>query len=293
MFVADVTVLDCAVLDPIRGLVGQSWHVDAELIGRLDGESVVFDFSYAKKAVKKAIDEVSDHRLVLPRAVAAQASLEIAEDPGTRVSFSYEFGGGERLDYTCPRQALCVLDQPVVTAQALQAYLERAVMKVMPANVSGVRLALREEVFADGQPRYHYTHGLKQHYGNCQRLFHGHRNKLDLIVGGVKDGELENRVAQEWADAHFTYPENVLERDLKIGARQDHLPRLRIRYRGNQGPFEAVLPGRCVYVMPYETTVENISRHLAAKARDLLGRRRASVRARAYEGIGKGAEAAG
>jgi len=84
MFVDDVTVLDYAYLDPIRGVVGGSLHVDAELTGYLDEESVVFDFSYAKKQIKATIDDLCDHRLALPK--------EFVKDLGEgrcRVDFAY------------------------------------------------------------------------------------------------------------------------------------------------------------------------------------------------------------
>jgi 6-pyruvoyl-tetrahydropterin synthase len=67
IFVRQATILDCAVMHPTRGPIGQSWWVDVEWQGELDSEGVVFDFGLAKKSAKKAIDDHFDHRLLVER----------------------------------------------------------------------------------------------------------------------------------------------------------------------------------------------------------------------------------
>ena len=284
MFIRDLTVLDCAVLDPQRGPVGYSYLIDAEVIGGLDHEGVVFDFSHAKKTIKKVIDDLCDHRLIVLR-------QDVAHLDDAAAHLDVALGQLGRLQYTCPAQGLCILDADAITPATIAAYLEQKVMEKMPPNVTEIRLTCQPEIFASEQPIFHYTHGLKQHYGNCQRLLHGHNNKLDILVDGRKNGELEHRIAQEWQDVHFAFPENIRHADLRIGARQDHITSLTIAYAGNQGRFSATLPGSCVYLLPYETTVENISRHLADKVRGILKSqgRQGTIEVFAYEGIRKGA----
>ncbi|MBF0245718.1 MAG: hypothetical protein HQL31_10705, partial [Planctomycetes bacterium] len=102
---------------------------------------------------------------------------------------------------------------------------------------------------------------------------------------------LETLLAAEWRDIHLSFPANIKERELIPGRRQDHLELVHEAYDASQGRFELTLPGYCVYIMPEETTVENIARHLAVRARGIMDEqgRNGRLQVRAYEGIAKGA----
>lgn len=282
LFVREITVLDYAYLDPSRGVLGGSLDIDVEFIGGLDEEGVVFDFSLAKKAVKKVIDDLCDHRLVCPRS-------SIKEDVEGRVKLEWNYGAGYSIKYDCPSEAVCVLETDQVDTKSMMSYLEKETMKVMPKNVERLVLHAREENLY-GAPEYRYTHGLKQHYGNCQRLLHGHRNRIDVEVNGEKSLKWEESCAKNWNDIHLAFPENCPDQDLKMGSRQDHLQSVYVVYTSIQGKFEAWLPGSSVYIMPYETTVENISRHLCETVAEEASKLEAidSVKVWAYEGIRKG-----
>ena len=52
LFVEHLTVIDCAYLDAARGLVGESWIVDVELLGDLDSQSMVLDFGVTTASAK-------------------------------------------------------------------------------------------------------------------------------------------------------------------------------------------------------------------------------------------------
>jgi 6-pyruvoyl-tetrahydropterin synthase len=280
LFVRELTVLDYAYWDENHGALGGSLDVDVTFVGQLDHEGVVFDFSLAKKAVKRVIDDLCDHRFVVPK-----THVEVADDG--RLTFKGTYGDRE-LFYVCPAEGLCVLDETEMSLPSIKRYLEAEVMKVMPENVDAVELILREEALGDA-PWYRYTHGLKQHYGNCQRLIHGHRNRVDVFVDGARSSTMEAKVADTFKNIHLAFPENVKTEGWVIGQRQSQLPRIKLSYVSSQGCFELTLPGSDVYVMPLETTVENISRHIRDSVQSWVGSE-ANCQVFAYEGIRKGSE---
>ena len=280
LFVRELTVLDYAYFDPQHGPVGGSLDVDVTFVGDLDEEGVVFDFSRAKKAVKKVIDDGCDHRLVVPKKWVTPC-----EDG--RLEFKASYGDGKTFTYRCPEVGLCILDVDVITTEVMRDHLEMEVMKVMPENVDLVELQFREEELGHS-PSYRYTHGLKQHYGNCQRLLHGHRNRVDVFVDGERAIELESKISELWKNIHLAFPENIKNENIIIGQRQSHLDRVHLSYTSNQGQFDLDIAGHEVYVMPYETTVENIARHLRDTVQSWVAPT-AKVQVFAYEGIRKGA----
>lgn len=270
MFIRDLTILDAAYFDDFRGPLGASWQVDVELIGRRDAQGMLYDFRPCKQTIKRIIDGSYDHTLILPR------------DPNA---------GVDRLEYDCPDQALSRIPGATVTVAgietAIKTSIEEAFREEGRDNVVGVDVTLREIPLPPGKAWYRYTHGLEKHDGNCQRLWHGHRNGIDIRVNGQADGELEHRLAALFFEAHIAYRENIVSTgDLRIGERQTHLEGVEIAYEASQGRFRAVIPGENVVVLPMECTVENIAAFcLEEVARERTG----SLEVICYEGINKGA----
>jgi 6-pyruvoyl-tetrahydropterin synthase len=272
LFVNQLTVMDFSCLHPSRGLVGESWQVDIELQGGLDEQGMVLDFSDVKRRVKQLIDERFDHRLLIP---ADHTKLEVE---GDRISFIQD--NGLRIRHQGPPEAVQFIPgkeiTPASTARAIQLALEPE----LPDNVLSVQLTLSPET--DEGAWYQYSHGLKLHCGNCQRIAHGHRSRIRIWRDGVRDEVLE----QSWAG---------LLRDIYIGTESDLVAItswndqscFRFAYTAEQGDFELELAAERCYLINTESTVENIARHIREHLE--AGYPGNRFRVQAFEGIGKGA----
>ncbi|MDR3416480.1 MAG: 6-carboxytetrahydropterin synthase [Nevskia sp.] len=274
LFVEQLSVIDCAYLDAQRGLVGESWIVDIELEGELDGQSMVLDFGEVKRRLKRALDASADHTLVVP---ARHPQLELQRG-GERVGLLFRGPADGPIEHHAPLQALTLLDAETVDAASLAAHLGRVLAEEVPPNVAQVRLKLRNEVI-DGA-YYHYTHGLKKHAGFCQRIAHGHRSRLQIRRGGGRDAELEAAWARRWRDIYLGTREDL---------RQRQNGRLRFAYAAAEGVFELELPESRCDLLDADTTVERIAEHIAAAT--ALQHPGTPVEVRAYEGVMKGAVA--
>lgn len=277
LFVDDLTVIDFSYLDPERGILGESWIVDLVLGGDLNNEGMVFDFGHVKKTVKAEIDRTLDHTFVVPRAL-----------PGLRVTPSTDrldiclppAPGRFGLDYSAPAAAVTLLDTGQVTPEAVRQAIEQRLRSVLPANVNQIQLTLRPEVI-DGD-WYHYSHGLKKHAGDCQRLIHGHRSRIQVFRDGQRWPEQEAEIARNWRDSYLVTAEDIVrEHDW------DGVHCYDIAYRANQGHFALTLPAHHCITFSTDTTVELIAQELAHQASGSAGK--ASGYVRAYEGVNKGA----
>ena len=274
LFVEQLTVIDASYLCPRRGLVGESWIVDLELEGALDEQSMVLDFGSVKKQLKRAIDEGPDHTLIVPLHYPAQQTATL-EDGRVRTLFMSAVGG---IEHTAPAGALTLLEAPEVTTDALIAHLAPKLAAAVPANVARIGLTLRHEAIEGAS--YHYTHGLRKHRGNCQRIAHGHRSRLVIRVDGARDGTLEQEWAERFRDIYHYTGAHVIADDGE---------RLSLAYTAPEGEFELVLPKARCYLLGEETdsTVEEIAEHLAARVAAARPGHRIEVRA--FEGVMKGA----
>lgn len=273
LFVEQLTVIDCAYLDAERGLVGESWIVDLELDGDLDAQGMVLDFGEVKKKLRKVVEDAADHKLLVP---ARSPALDLVlSGEGSGLAFKTAAGA---IEHQAPARALCTLDAEAVTTDSLAGHLRAAVEKVVPDNVSAARLSLRHEPIEGSY--YHYTHGLKKHAGQCQRIAHGHRSRLQIRVNGRREERLERLWAERW-------------RDIYLGSAADIVAhgkgRIRFEYRAGEGEFALELPVERCDLLQADSTVENIAEHLAAQV--AVERPGTQVEVRAYEGIMKGAVA--
>lgn len=273
LFVNRLTQLDASLWCPQRGLVGLSWFVDAELEGELGEDGMLFDFGHVKPWIKSRLDASVDHTLLVPIRAPGIDISECSEGICIRTTLPYA------MEVRAPRQAFTLLPWQEVTTERLADHLAREMMKRPPPRVSAIRLRLRPEVI-DGAA-YTYSHGLKHHTGNCQRIAHGHRSRLFIWQRGERCPILETQWAERLNDRYL-----VDRTDIISQIEPELRPSLTSRYRAEQGRFQLRLPlERCI-VLPLPTTVEHIAAWLAQRIAEETGN---ATRVQAFEGIDKGA----
>ncbi len=259
--------MDFSYLCPQRGLLGETWLAHIELEGPLDEQGMVCDFGVVKSQLRQWMDDTLDHKLLVP---AQHPSYSIQDEQGfTRVSES------TRREVLSPNTAIACLPLESITPTRVARWCEQQLLGLFGA-VDAVHIQFTTEPI-DG-PYYHYSHGLKKHRGNCQRIAHGHRSKL-LIW---KDQALSLPHMTEWADQWC---------DIYLGSNSDCISRTdelsTFEYRAPQGAFYLRLPTAQCYLMDTDTTVEHIAQHIA----NTLAAREPGhhFRVKAFEGISKGA----
>lgn len=276
LFVKKLTVIDFSYLCPERGLLGESWQVDVFLKGDLDIQGMVLDFSDVKKKVKQLIDKEFDHKLIIP---SDYVGTKI-EQSGPKVRCDFELQNGEKIIHSAPLSAYCILKSEQVSTDNLADAIKAELKPVLPENVEEIQLSIYPEKIQGAY--YHYSHGLKQHEGNCQRIAHGHRSKIDILENGSNNASLEKYWAELWKDIYIgTHSDLVKETNL------DGQQYFTFWYQACQGEFEITLPAARCYLIDTDSTVENLAEHIASELHKLCPDKQLEIFA--YEGINKGA----
>lgn len=276
LFVNCLTVIDASLLDPQRGLLGQSWQLDVELEGSLNRHGMVLDFGEVKKQIKRFVDREFDHKLLIP---AAYPGCRI-ETQGERSSVDFQLQGGTAIVHRGPATACAIIDAESVNAESLAVAIARRLKPMLPDNVHRLGLHLRTEDIQGAC--YQYSHGLKNHEGNCQRIAHGHRSRIQIYRNRQRSPELESNWALRWKDIYLGTRNDLQRKFTRSGTRYYHFS-----YEARQGQFELILPEKNCYLIDAESTVENLAKHI----RTSLEREHpaAEFRVVAFEGVEKGA----
>ncbi|KJY70093.1 6-pyruvoyl tetrahydropterin synthase [Vibrio coralliilyticus] len=288
LFVRDLTVIDSSFICEHRGIVGDSWILDATLSGELNEMSMVLDFGKVKKQIKHLVDLHVDHRLLVPMKSAAvvhntskpgYATLDVMRD-------------NKSIHLQCPDEAYCLIDAEAITIESLTEHVYHILRDNLPSNVTGLEITLRHENIAGAF--YHYTHGLKKHDGNCQRIAHGHRSPVEILVDGQRDNEKEAAFARRWEDIYLGSVEDQvsvtklnLSSSAQIISDESHYG---FRYTAPQGEFELAIAKSETEILPTDTTVELLAGYIADQVKPSLESNQ-SLQIIAYEGVGKGAMA--
>jgi len=288
LFVRDLTVIDSSYICEQRGIVGDSWIVDVIMSGELNEMSMVLDFGRVKKQVKQLIDEYVDHRLLVPM----QSSAIVYKPSKAGYSTLDVMRDEKSIHLNCPDQAYCLIDAETVTIESITDHVYQILRNNLPSNVTGIEITLRHEKISGAF--YHYSHGLKKHDGNCQRIAHGHRSPIEILVDGQRDSEREAAFAKRWQDIYLGSKEDqvsVSELNLAQEANavtdQSHYG---FRYTAPQGEFELAIAKAETEILPTDTTVELLAGYIADEVKPSLAQGQ-SLQIVAYEGVGKGAMA--
>lgn len=276
LFVNNLTVIDFSYLHATRGMVGESWIVDLELTGELDHAGMVFDFGLIKKQIKAYIDDCLDHKLAVP--VDSPALKQFQAEPSIHLVWHYPMGV---IDMQAPVCSTAVIEAATITRAKVTEWLKQQIRSLLPANISGFELTLRAEDLGTA-PFYHYSHGLKKHDGNCQRIAHGHRSAIEIFENNARSRYWEKMWADRWDDIYLGTRE-----DLQQTIHIEGTPHYVFNYTSAQGEFTLTIPEDHCYLVDTDTTVEYLAEHIAHALAEEAPNRQFLVRA--FEGVDKGA----
>lgn len=247
LFVKALSHLDASLWCPRNGLSGASWWVDLQLEAPQASDGMILDFGRVKPWAKQELDAGADHTLLVPLAAAGVAVTRL-ENQRLRVTTTQPYA----MTLEGPASAFTLLPLPEITATALADWLTEQLNPRLPLAQGQLGIQLREEAISGAA--FHYSHGLRLHDGNCQRIAHGHRSRLDICRNGQPAPEIARQLAARW-DHAYLYDRT----DLQQGDARQRV----IGYQAGQGTFSISLPAQLAHELPGPTTVENLAQFLA------------------------------
>lgn len=292
IFLHDVTKLDCALFDPSKGVYGQTYKVDVTVTGPLGPNGFVFDFSNLKKLVRVTLKASLDHTLIIP--INSQSVQFKGMDRGEcwrmKSRALGKTGHEHEWEYRSPSGSVFPSRCVALNRQALEQECARSLRHRLPQEILNVAVSLREEELEPTEAAFRYTHGIAGHEGLCQRLFHGHRSRIQIFVGDERRPDLEHYVARDvlGSHVHIATPSQFKTGMIEPGTRGKSKDPVTLAYEGSRGSYEATLPGDRVFCVTGETSIECITQEIAGlvKREEPSGDR---VKVICFEGADKGA----
>jgi len=278
LFVDNLSNVDFSYLHPERGLLGETWMAHIQLEGELDEQGMVCDFGIVKKVLRDWLDDEIDHRLAIP---LHSPNLELLEN-GDTIELIWHYGSGDnkrQLRCKSPRQAIALIDAKTVDIDSVSRWAKQQLNAHFPTSIEQLNLGFSTEKAIDDNAFYHYSHGLKKHAGNCQRIAHGHRSRIEIWQDNQRSAKLEQQWAQLWQDIYIGSSEDIAKEDAQT---------LFFAYTSAQGDFELDMPKNDCYQLKHDSTVELIAQHIATTLKSQYPQ--STIRVRAFEGIHKGAQ---
>lgn len=291
LFVNNLTVIDFSYVCEKRGIVGESWIVDVVLEGTLNDMSMVLDFAVVKKQIKAIIDDAVDHKLVLP-----------ALNKNIKVSDSTHNDGHQYVDITSdrgnyfiqsPRCAFAHIANDTINVESINQHLNNVILPLLPNNIVKLTLTLTPEVIPGDL--YHYTHGLKLHDGNCQRIAHGHRSPIHIYINGDRASDIEKQWCERWEDIYIASEADRVSKEFiqlsDFAQNNLTLDHQYFAYQAPQGQFDIAVPSAVLDVVDCDSTVELLADFILRQLK--VEHPNDEIKVVAFEGVGKGATAYG
>ncbi len=297
IFLKEVSTLDCAVFDGKQAVKGMTWLADVFISGALDKNHFVWDFGKAKKNIKNIIDKYFDHVLILP-ADSPHCTQKTGIN-GTNIKVILDIEpevtdhGDQKniaMEYDAPAASYAFIPGALFSVANLEEAIALKIKESLPPGVQSLKVKLNEEIGDAHALFFHYTHGLAGHDGACQRLFHGHRSKVEVRIDGQRDFAIEKWLVGE-----------VLKESIHIAVTsqipsfrggEDILPvdeshKIQMSYDGSQGSYKAQIPSSKVLMIEEETSVECLADFLFNKVKERVPGKLVSLMV--FEGVNKGA----
>jgi len=275
LFVDSLTNVDFSYLHPERGLLGETWIASTQLDGALDQQGMVCDFGVVKKTLRNWLDDELDHRLAVP---LQSPNLSLQEE-GNEITLTWRYGSTDNpkiLECTAPREAIALIDTDIITPESTSRWCIEQLSKLLPDTIAQLHLSFALETIDSAF--YHYSHGLKKHNGNCQRIAHGHRSRLHIWRNDLPAPELELQWASTLSDIYIGTQTDI------INESDDSYT---FSYSTSQGFFSLKMPQSSCYLLETDSTVEWIASHIADQLKTQLPND--AIRVKAFEGLQKGA----
>jgi len=272
LFVNNLTNVDFSYLDEKHGMMGESWLAQLELDGTLNSQGMICDFGLVKSRVRDWLDTYVDHRLVVPMQ-CSQTNMQFGKG---NLELTWTYSDKTKLVCNAPEQAFSQVSTKAITPESLANWCEGQLFELFGDEIQGLKLSFVAENIAGAF--YHYTHGLQQHDGNCQRIAHGHRSCIEIYINGERDESIEQDWAKQWQNIYLGTKAHIVSKAEGY---------TKYQYTAPQGEFSLELPSQRCDDLESETTVEQIAQHVVKVLKSRYPKK--DILVRAYEGIGKGA----
>ncbi len=290
LFIKDITKIDCAIFDPAIGILGQSWIMDVIINGELDNNGFVYDFSKLKNLVRQTTKQTIDHALLLPVSSRAVHYKEVGNEEFWQLHACSKLLERDFIwEYLCPKGATFPIHAVAIKPALVEQEFSKILKHRLPGEISSVQVFLREEVLAQTEASFRYTHGIRGHEGLCQRPFHGHRSRIEVYVNKDRRPDLEQYVVRELFDSniHIASSSQILSGPAEVGRRLETSDPVKLSYVGSLGRYEAIVPSNRLFVVDGDTSIECITLQISKDLETKLPPR-SHLKVLVNEGIDKG-----